>query len=224
MHRFFLPSTECRGSSIQLDEAESRHAATVLRVQVGEGVTVLDGEGSVFRCEVIEVRKKSVRLVVRDRESVPPLPYRVTLLQGLPKGKLIESIVQKATELGVHRVVPLLTDRVTVQLEGDRLADKAEKWRRVAIEAIKQSGCAWLPRIETPMTPAEFLGRQEVFDLPLIASLQPGRRQARECFREFAGRVRRNPAYGTIWVVPEVACPAANGRWGMCGGVHPRSL
>src|SRR5207302_2124948 len=116
----------------------------------------------------------------------PPLPCQITLIQALPKGKIIESIIQKATELGAFRIVPLLSERVAAaQLEAKALQLKTDKWRLVAIEAIKQCGSAWLPEIESPVTPKQFLARHETFELPLIASLQGDSRHPGEYFRAF---------------------------------------
>ena len=105
----------------------------------------------------------------------------------MPKGKIIESIIQKAVELGVRRIVPLLTERVVTRLNDKDVLEKQVKWQQVAIEAIKQCGAVWLPKIEIPMTPAQFLARGEKFDLSLVGSLQTERRHPRECFREFEG-------------------------------------
>ncbi len=135
--------------------------------------------------------------------SVPPLAWQITLLQALPKGKLIEAVIQKATELGVARVVPLLSERVVAHLAPDEAADKRDKWQEVAVEAIKQCGSAWLPQVETPISPQKFLDRKELFDLALVGSLQPGSRHPREYFFEFERQHRRLPNSVAIWVGPE---------------------
>src|SRR6266446_1680321 len=111
------------------------------------------------------------------------LPWQITLLQAVPKGKLFESIIQKATELGACRIVPLLSERVVTRL-GEK-AEKAGKWQSVAVEAIKQCGSAWLPQVEAPVTPEQFLARKEQFDLPLIGSLQPDAQHPRQYFTNF---------------------------------------
>jgi 16S rRNA (uracil1498-N3)-methyltransferase len=155
---------------------------------------------------------------------IPRLPYQITLLQAVPKGKIIEAIIQKAVELGVHRVVPLLTERVTTRLDGDSAAHKAEKLQQVAIEAIKQCGAAWLPKIENPLTPGEFLARNEKFELPLIASLQPGSRHAREYFQAFQNEQGRKPESVCIWVGPEGDFTADEVRAIQTGGALPITL
>ena len=203
MHRFFLPPGKCQGFTLTLEEQESHHATVVLRLRTGEEVSVLDGNGVVLRCVVRSIRKKSVQLEVQEKGQVSPLPYKITLLQAVPRAKLIESIIQKATELGVDRVVPLLTERGNTQLDDEQAASKAEKWQRVAVEAIKQSGCAWLPRIEALMSLQTFLESGERFDLSLIASLLPGSRHPREYFQSFRAEHRRRPKSVAVWIGPE---------------------
>jgi hypothetical protein len=102
------------------------------------------------------------------------------LIQAVTKPKSMELIVQKATELGATRLVPVLSERSVAQLAGEAAERKTEKWRTIAIEAIKQCGSPWLPAIEEPVKPGVFLARGERFDLVLLASLQPGCR-ARCC-------------------------------------------
>ena len=80
---------------------------------------------------------------------------------------------------------------------------KAAKWQLISIEAIKQCGSAWLPRVEPPLTPSQFFARNEGFDLPLIASLETGSRPAREYFRDFQAKHGRMPGSVCVWVGPE---------------------
>src|SRR5213078_1517496 len=118
--------------------------------------------------------RDKVKLAVTQKISAPPLPCQITLLQAVPKGKIIESIIQKATELGASRIVPLLSERVVSLAGGKASSQKVGKWQLEAAEAIKQCGSAGLPKVEAPITPAQFLKRKEEFDLPLVASLQSG--------------------------------------------------
>jgi 16S rRNA (uracil1498-N3)-methyltransferase len=203
MHRFFLPPEECRAPVLLLHDAEAHHALHVVRVRHNDRVSILDGDGAEYLCEVKDPRRSEVELKVLEKMSTPPLPWKITLAQALPKGKLIESIIQKATELGVARIVPLLAERVVSQLNDECGLEKQRKWQSVAIEAIKQCGSPWLPRIEKPMTPDQFLRRKEEFDLSLVGSLQPGSRHPREFFSEFQTQHHRRPASVSIWVGPE---------------------
>lgn len=224
MHRFFLPPGNCHGSVLDLDEQESHHATAVLRLRLGDEATVLDGAGAVLSCVVHSIGKRCVQLEVRERQQAPPLPYKTTLLQAIPKAKLIESIIQKATELGVARVVPLLTARVSTQLDDERAGSRAEKWQRVAVESIKQSGCAWLPRIEAPLSLEAFLKSGEPFDLTLIASLLPGSRHPRDYFLSFEATHQRKPKSVAVWIGPEGDFTAGEVEAVMQAGAKPITL
>jgi len=203
MHRFFLPPERCAGAVLRLDGREAHHALHVVRVKRGDGVIVLDGAGNELSCEVESVSRDELTLGVTGRKAIPALPCAITLLQAVPKGKIIESIIQKAVELGACRIVPLLAEHVVTRLAHREAADKREKWQQVAIEAIKQCGAAWLPRIETPVTIGQFLARNEKFDLALVGSLQTERRHPRECFKEYQALRRRLPQNVAVWIGPE---------------------
>ena len=203
MHRFYLPPDQCQDTSLLLTSREAHHARHVVRVRRGEHVTVVDGKGHEFLCEVQECDRDQVRLAVVEKRFQPAPPSQVTLLQAVPKGKIMEAIIQKATELGVSRVVPLLTERVVGQVDAKEAVHKVEKWRLVAREAIKQCGSAWLPEVEPPSALDQFFARKENFDLPLIASLQSGSRPAREYFRGFQAQRGRLPGSVCVWIGPE---------------------
>ena len=150
MHRFYLPPEHCAGTTLRLNGREAHHALHVLRLKHGELVAVLDGNGNEFLCTVENAARNAVTLSVSLKNFVPAPPCSVTLLVGVPKGKIIESIIQKAVELGARRIVPVLSERVVTQLDGEDTENKRDKWQNVAIEAIKQCGAAWLPKVEAP--------------------------------------------------------------------------
>jgi 16S rRNA (uracil1498-N3)-methyltransferase len=201
MHRFHLPPEKCRGQSLRLEGREAHHALHVLRLKPGD--RVLDGAGSTLLCDVEGVAKDSLALAVREKQSARPLPCSLTLLVAIPKGKIIEDIIQKSVELGVQRIVPLLTERVIIQLDGDAVETKRDKWQQVAVEAIKQCGAAWLPRVEKPQTISDALSRGEQIELPLVGSLQTERRHPREWIAEFQQQHGRLPNSAGVWIGPE---------------------
>ena len=203
MHRFHLPPEHCNGPLLTLTGREARHALQVLRVRQGDRLTVLDGAGRERICEVHAHTRDQVSLAVIESKATPPLPCRITLLQAIPKGKIIESIIQKATELGASRIVPLLSERTAIHLGLEDASARAEKYRQAAIEAVKQCGNPWLPQIEAPLTPDDFLARREPFDLALIASLQPGSRHPRQHLQAFLREQGRTPQTVCVWVGPE---------------------
>ncbi len=203
MHRFYLTPGSTRGDSLRLDGREAHHALQVLRLKRGELITVLDGVGNEFLCAVEDSSRDAVTLSVSLKHFTPPPPCSITLLQAVPKGKIIESIIQKAVELGARRIVPLLTKHVVTRLDDRDAADKHTKWQQVAIEAIKQCGAAWLPEIEAPMTMEQYLARKEKFDLSLFGSLQKDRRHPRKCLGEFQAKHGRLPQSVGVWIGPE---------------------
>jgi 16S rRNA (uracil1498-N3)-methyltransferase len=203
MHRFFIEASQSGEPVIELSEREAHHAATVLRLQLKDRVAALDGRGSELLCQVDEIGKNRVKLRVYQRNLVPPLPYRLTLVQAIPKGKTMETIVQKATELGVWRVVPILADRTVAHIDKENTETKVEKWNWIAIDSIKQCGSAWVPGISEPVTPAQYLSNSEKCELNLIATLQPGARHPRLCLRDFEQEKGRKPISIAVWVGPE---------------------
>lgn len=203
MHRFYLPPSSTEGGTLWLSGREAHHALRVLRLRPGLGVVVLDGAGHELHCEIEECARDRVRLRVIEKLCVPAPASAVTLLQAVPKGKTFEAIIQKAVELGAARIVPLRSERVVVQFGGEDRASRAEKWQGVAIEAIKQCGAAWLPQVAAPITPRQFLARDEPFDLALVASLQDDSKHPREYFRAFHTQHRRAPKSVCVWVGPE---------------------
>jgi 16S rRNA (uracil1498-N3)-methyltransferase len=203
LHRFYLPASECRGDLLRLVGPEARHALRVLRLQPGNPAVVLDGEGNEFHCEVESTSRDSLSLRVRQKRATPPLPCSVTLLVGIPRGKIIESIIQKSVELGARGIVPLLADRVVTRLDWENARHKREQWRQTAIEAMKQCGAPRLPEIETPAKVPDFLARRKTFELQLVGSLQKQRRHPREVFDDFKKAQGRPPRSAAVWIGPE---------------------
>jgi len=224
MHRFYLPPEQARGAVLTLTGGEAHHATRVLRVRDGERVMVLDGAGQELLCDVAGQTAKTVSLNVSQRRSVPPPPCSVTLVQAIPKAKLIESIIQKATELGVARIVPVLTERVVMQLDSDSAEAKAAKWQQVAVEAIKQCGNPWLPKVEAPVSPRDYLSRNERFELALVGCLESGSRHPRECFDRFYSEHQRLPHNLAVWVGPEGDFTAAEYAAIKNSGARPITL
>jgi len=203
MHRFHLPPASCRENLLRLDGREAHHALHVLRLKRGERVTVLDGAGGEFFCSVENVAKDFLTLTVNEKKFSPAPPCPVSLFVAIPKGKIIEDIIEKAVELGAQRIVPLLTERVITHLDKAEAEAKREKWQQVAIEAIKQCGAPWLPKVEAPVKLKEFLTRADKPEFSLVGSLQTERRHPREWILEFQRQHGRLPQSAGAWIGPE---------------------
>jgi 16S rRNA (uracil1498-N3)-methyltransferase len=224
MHRFYLPPDLCQGPVLTLRDREAHHGVRVLRLQRGEQVLVLDGAGREFQTEVRSLDRNGIELSVLGTKSFPPWSCQTTLLQAIPKGHLFEDIIRKATELGVGRIVPLLTERVATRLNAEQTKTKREHWREIAIEAIKQCGSVWLPQIESPIQPQQFLARAEKLELALIGSLQGDRQHPREGFNAFFTTHQRAPRSVSVWVGPEGDFTPAEHHAIQAGGALPISL
>ena len=144
------------GQEIVLPAAQSTHLLRVLRLRAGAALTVFNGRGGEYAAELIETSKSGARLAVHghapvERES----PLHLTLLQGIARGERMDVIVQKATELGVQRIVPLSCEFSVVRLDAVNRQWRAEHWRAVAIAACEQCGRNRLPEIESIVDFAE---------------------------------------------------------------------
>lgn len=203
MHRFYLPPSACVGAEWTLSEPDTHHAVHVLRLSPGDSVVVLNGEGGEWRCELIECSKRLARVKPGAQTKHAQLPTRVTLIQAVTKGKTMDLIIQKATELGAHRIVPVLSDRSVPTLDEAAGEDKTVKWNHIAVESMKQCGSPWLPKIELPQSVQAFLQKGERFECSLVASLAPDSRHPKSIFDTFRQERGRNPVSVAVWVGPE---------------------
>ena len=155
------------GSSVHLSGDEARHLRSVLRLGPGDRVHVFNGAGGEFECEVVELRKDSVRLniIVQVEPASPESPLKLTLGVALLKGDKFDLVVQKATELGVSAIVPLETKLADIKLRDAHDAEKrVQRWQRIALEAAKQSGRAVVPELVSFLPLESFMRNHEDTD------------------------------------------------------------
>jgi 16S rRNA (uracil1498-N3)-methyltransferase len=167
MRRFTLQPDRLVAGRVTFDAGESRHIARVLRLRPGDTVLATDGAGRDFTVRLETLGDAATGTVLAEAVGVAASPLALTLIQGVPKGDKMESIVRAVTELGVARVRPALCERTIVRLEPGRWRDRARRWQRVAREAAKQSGRAVIPEVETPRPLLEWLAAVEPGDLGL---------------------------------------------------------
>lgn len=164
MRRFFAAPENFSEDEIILSDDESRHLRDVLRLREGERAAVFDGRGNEFLCSIERIERKSARLRVLEKitQPSPESDLNLTLAVALLKGEKFDLVVQKATELGVRKIVPIETARADVKLKDEKdCLKKLERWRRIALEAAKQSGRAFVPQIESPLAFDEFVKTSE---------------------------------------------------------------
>jgi 16S rRNA (uracil1498-N3)-methyltransferase len=170
LRRFYAPKITFTsdGATVALGADEARHAHDVLRLAAGDEIFVFDGEGHEYRCVIADLASHSATLNVV--EEVQPAsaesPLNLTLGVALLKGEKFDLVVQKATELGVRRVAPLVTARTDVRIrEPGDARKKADRWSRIAFESAKQCGRAQLMFVDPPMNLDEFF--RSVTDIQL---------------------------------------------------------
>jgi 16S rRNA (uracil1498-N3)-methyltransferase len=200
MPRFYVAPHAWNPDRLALDGSEAHHAVDVLRMKAGERATVFNGEGSEAEVEIVKANRNAVELRRVSLAKTPPLTCRITLAQAVPKGKNMELIIEKATELGAAGIAPLLSERTVVRGTEDDHVRKQHKWQRVAIEACKQCGQNWVPKVHVPRTPKSFFELADRHDLTLIASLQNDARPLKKVLAEFGPK---HPGSVLILVGPE---------------------
>ena len=167
---FYVPDAVPQDNLISLPSAETHHAARVLRLKPGDLVVVVDGAGNAYRSEVARLgaRGGEVRVHAEVRDFGEP-SVRLTLALGLSTGMKFDGVIQRGTELGVSRFVPLATDKSQVKLEEPkRVKARLNRWTKVAISAMKQSRRSCLPQISAPVRFVDFLKQYDREDEGLI--------------------------------------------------------
>jgi 16S rRNA (uracil1498-N3)-methyltransferase len=198
--RAFCSPAAAEPAEIMLTPEESHHLVVVNRAQLGDTVVAFDGRGTEWICELAGDRKAGAVLKVRFRQKLPPLPYEITLGQALPKGQFMDAIVRKATEIGAACIAPLESERTQVHLAGERQDKKVEKWQVAALEAAKQCGNPYLPKVLPVQKAAVFMESAQGYELKLIASLQPGSRSLKTVLAGFQSAHSRPPRK-VLWLV-----------------------
>src|SRR5256885_2763391 len=148
MHRFYIAPADWNPDSLVLAGAEAHHARDVLRLQPAGRVVVFNGRGHEITAEIAKVSRDEILLRKMHEARTPPLPCQIMLAQAIPKGKNMDLIVQKAVEIGAAEIAPLISERTIIHLDQEFAEEKQRKWQQVAIEAAKQSGQNWLPKVQ----------------------------------------------------------------------------
>jgi 16S rRNA (uracil1498-N3)-methyltransferase len=164
--------------TVTLTADEARHLRDVLRLKTGDEVYVFDGAGREFRCTVVNAKRDSAELQI-DSEvepAKPESPLQLKLCVALLKGEKFDLVVQKATELGVSAIIPLITRYADIHLRDETDANKrVARWQRIALEAAKQSGRALVPEVSAPSSFNSVLAGTKSAELCLMFSERGGR-------------------------------------------------
>lgn len=167
LSRFFIDAPLSLGEHV-LPEAQAHYLGRVLRLNVGAAVQLFDGSGQEYLGELIEVGKKSVRVALTEQlAGQAESALRVHLGQGLSRGERMDWAIQKATELGVAAITPIVSERCEVRLKDERADKRMAHWRQIAISACEQCGRSTVPVIHPPLLLSEWLQQADA-DLKLV--------------------------------------------------------
>ena len=222
MYQFFVEPHQISDKTVRIEGADVNHIKNVLRMKVGEELSVSNGvDGKEYRCGIVAMDEECITCELRFvKEDGVELPSEVYLFQGLPKADKMELIIQKAVELGVHAVVPVSTKRCVVKLDDKKAKSKIARWQGLAEAAAKQSKRRIVPEVKDVMSFKEAINFVKDFEVKLIPyelaedmsktkeiinSLQPGQKIA-------------------IFIGPEGGFEGAEVQSAMEAGVEPITL
>ncbi len=198
--RAYAPQVSADATEIRLGADESHHLVVVNRCSRGDPVVAFDGHGREWLAECVDPHRQATVLRIKESRPVGARPFSISLAQALPKGSTMDDIVRQATEIGTARIIPLVSERTQVHLDGDRAGRKIDKWQTTAIEAAKQCGNPWLPEIAPVQKLDAWLSATPDCELRLVASLHAGTTSLKQALAGFAAKHGRAPR-SALWLV-----------------------
>ncbi|MFH1335305.1 MAG: RsmE family RNA methyltransferase [Candidatus Zixiibacteriota bacterium] len=189
---FYTTPENIRQETLTIEGEEAKHILSVMRYRTGDTISVVDGCGVKYNVLIEKTSKASLqgKILSRIRKENEPV-CNITLAQSICRQERMDFLIEKATEIGVSSVIPILTDRGLVKVSGtSKNRSKTQRWRRIAVASMKQSLRTVLPEIENITTFENLLSRIRSYDLSLIASLEKGSKSIKDC-DELKRKVRK---------------------------------
>ena len=190
MHRFFVDNLSGASDNIIITGNDVNHIKNVLRLKIGEKIMVSDGSGTDYQCSISDIGSDMVTADIEDVfKNAAELPVKITLFQGMPKSDKLELIIQKAVELGVYEIVPVITKRTVVKIDDKKAGKKLERYNGIAESAGKQSGRGIIPTVKPFMSFKQALEYAKTFDMNLIPYEEAkGMEYSREIIKDIHGK------------------------------------
>ncbi|MBQ7960656.1 MAG: 16S rRNA (uracil(1498)-N(3))-methyltransferase [Clostridia bacterium] len=169
MRRFFTEPQNISGGVAEIFE-DSKHIEKVLRMNCGDRILVFDGSGTEYIAELVSIEKNLCRArILEETQSLSEPQVKITLFQGLPKSGKMETIIQKSVELGVFEIVPVIMDRCVTKIANKSAGEeKAKRWNKVSVEAVKQCGRGLIPKVLEPVSFEKAIEMMKELDLSLM--------------------------------------------------------
>ncbi len=164
MHTFYVPPNQISGDFTKIYGSEHHQLRNVLRLNSGDNVRIIDGIGNILIAEISNIRNDSTIVSIIDHQIQLKKKPEISLFQGIPKNNRMELILQKTTELGLTKVVPVLTKRSLQEVNENRI----ERWKKIVISATKQCQTSWLTNLSEVHDFKECLKQLHFYDLKII--------------------------------------------------------
>ncbi|MDD5450266.1 MAG: 16S rRNA (uracil(1498)-N(3))-methyltransferase [Candidatus Omnitrophica bacterium] len=189
MSRFYIRPEAVSGEEILVPREEAHHILDVMRLKAGDEIIAFDGTGKEYLGNILGASKAGLRIRIK-KINTPQQREKtfIALAQSLPKKVKMDFIVEKATELGVDEIIPLITERTVVRLPDDKKSIRSARWQEIAISASKQCGRLSVPEVRPVARFSGILKETGNYDLAIMACLTEGTRPLKEVISNFKGR------------------------------------
>jgi len=190
MHnRFYsLPETIINKQILITEKKKIHHIVKVLRFGVGDNLIVFDGKGNQYKSSIKKIEKNQIELDIDAKSKTSKSPITITLACAIPKKAKFDFIVEKCTELGVDKIIPMKTDRTEVSLDKERISLRLIRWRKISIKASEQSQRSFIPQIDELKSFKETVSGIKSYDLAIVPALQGNRSNIADLLNSFQGR------------------------------------
>lgn len=183
MARFFIEKEDIQGEILCVRE-DAHHILHVLRLGIGDHLTLCDGDGTDYECHIESIEEDQVLCRAEDRKRADTEPeVEITLFQGLPKSDKMEWIIEKGVEAGICHFIPVEMARCVSRPEGKKAAAKVERWNKISRAAAKQCQRGRIPKVEMPLSTAQVLRRLSEYDLVLVCYEEERRNSLKDILR-----------------------------------------
>ena len=185
MPRFFVNTNEIENNTLFVSGDDARHIARSIRMAVGDEVTLCGEDGLDYICRLTKIRDELCECdIIRSEKSKSEPPYPLTLFMAYPKGDKLETVIQKAVELGASEIIPFVSSRCIKRPDEKRAEARLERLNRIAEEAAKQCGRAKLPTVSLPLSFEEMLNAAKTYELALFCYEGDGTRSLKAVLDE----------------------------------------
>ncbi len=168
MRKFFVEDSTIKNNKVFISGEDVNHIKNVLRLKVGDNIIVSNGKCSEYEVQIKDISSIIEGQIIQKIENNSEPSVDITLFQGIPKGEKMELIIQKAVEVGVKKIIPVITERVIVKLDEKSAEKKAERWQKISEQAAKQCGRNVIPEVSQPISYNQALKILESYDLALV--------------------------------------------------------